>query len=124
MTIGVGESACIAPGLVSGRGDDLRPGFARALDSPLDAGLGLSGQAEQTLAAAPHSDLAVADDPAEATSWDEHEANSIVEYELQRFGHAVIRHLADGLEAEPIAVERERRLAVGDRQSDDDGCCG
>src|SRR6266536_713750 len=111
MPVGVGESASVAPGLASGRGDALGPGFACALDNLIDAGVGLRGQVEHALAAPLYGDVAVADDPAEAANGDEHEANTIVEHELQRLGYAVIGHLADGLEVEPITVERERRLA-------------
>jgi hypothetical protein len=47
--------------------------------------------------------LTVADDPAEAASGDQHEVDAVVEGEVQRFGHAVICMLADGIEAESFA---------------------
>jgi hypothetical protein len=70
-------------------------------------------------------DLPAADDPAEAAGGDQHEADAVVQRELQRLRDAVAGRLADRLEAESVAVEREGRGAVRDRQADDDrrqGC--
>jgi hypothetical protein len=61
----------------------------------------------------------VASDPAGAAGGDEHEADAVVESELQWFRYTILRWLADGVEAEPLTVERERGRAIGDRQADD-----
>jgi hypothetical protein len=63
----------------------------------------------------------VADHPPESTRGDQHEPDAVVERELQRLRYTVPGRLADGLEAESVAVERKRPLAVGDRQADDNG---
>jgi hypothetical protein len=116
MTVGVGKRTRVAPRLLSGLRDDLATCLVRTLDQLVNVGLGLSTQAEHALALAAPGHLAVADDPAEAASGDQHEAHAIVEIELQRLRHSVIRYLADGVEAEAFTVENAndvRRSAVG-----------
>jgi hypothetical protein len=78
-------------------------------------------QAQQALAVTRRRDLAVADDPPEATGRDQHEPGAVGERELQRLRHAVVRWFADRGQAEAVTVERERGRAIGDRKADDDG---
>ena len=100
MTIGVRESTCVAPRLLTGFGDDLGTGLPRALDQLVHSGLGLGAQTEEALALSALCQLVISDDPAESASLDEHESDAIVDRELQWLGHAVFRWLADGVEAQ------------------------
>ena len=66
-------------------------------------------------------DLVVADHPAEAGRGHEHQAEAVVEGELQWLRQAVVRRLAEGFLAEDLPVELGRGPPVGDGQADDDG---
>jgi hypothetical protein len=68
-----------APGFLSGLGDDLGAGLVRAVDQLVDTGLGPGTQAEDALAVSSPSDLVVADDPAEATGGNQHQADAVIE---------------------------------------------
>jgi hypothetical protein len=116
MPVGVGERAGVAPRLLRRLADDPRPRPARALDRLVDVGL----QAQHAFAVTGLGDLVVTDHPAEAPAGHEQEVHALVQHELQRLGHAVGGRLAEGLEAEALAVEAERRLPIGDRQADGD----
>lgn len=93
------------PRLLSGLGDDLRASLVSTLDHFTDGRIVPCTQAEDTFTVSARCDLVVADDSAETVVRDEHDANSIVEGELQRFRDAIRRWLADEVEIEPIAVE-------------------
>jgi hypothetical protein len=63
------------------------------LNNLIDAGVGLRCQVEQAFTASLCGDVTVADDSAEATCGDEHEAKTIVNHELQRLAALIRRDL-------------------------------
>ena len=121
MTVGVSKRTRVAPGLLPGLGDDLRASLVRTFDYLIDSRIGFCTQVEDSFVLPVLRNLVIADDPVEAAGRDEHEANTVVEGELQRLRNPILRWFADGVEVEPIAVEGERCLAVLDREADDNG---
>jgi hypothetical protein len=93
--------------------DDTGPRAARPCDHLIDARIASGAHAEHALAPPARRNLMIPDDPAEAAGRDQHEANTVVHRELQRLRDAILSESADGLEAETVAVERERRAAIG-----------
>ena len=60
--------------------------------------------------------LVVADHPAEPLGGDQHEPRALVQPELKGLRGTVVRRFADRFQAEPVALERKRGPAVGDRR--------
>jgi hypothetical protein len=82
-------------------GDDVGAGLLSSLDQLVHTGLRLGDQAEDALAVSALCDLVVADDPAEPVGGNQHEADAVVESELERLRYAVRRRSPMALRPRP-----------------------
>lgn len=121
VAVRIGEGPCVPPILVASLGDDLGARSTSASEDLVDNSLTSAADRENAFAGARCGHVVLAGDPPEPASRDEHDAETIVDDELEWLGESVVGELPDRLQLEGVAVELERGAAIRCWQADDDG---